>query len=164
MRNLKSVCSAALIAVFATGCTTVPFEKGRPVQFQQGFFQAGFAQNGDFVKEDEAVAEISKVPEAAAKLKSGKTLGLVGLGLSTGGLIVALTARGSNGSYNDGQFWTGFGLIIAAIPVNLIAVSHFSTAADLYNNELVDARPRVKTSLYLSPVKSGGVVGLAAEF
>jgi hypothetical protein len=146
-----------------SACSTVPLDPSKPVSYGFGFFQQGFTQGSSFVNEDEAEKAVEAVPAANEKLKSARAHQWTAIGMIIGGAVVSqVTIANSDNPTSAPGYWIGLGAILGSLPFSLTAQSHYRQAAEEYNQAKFTIQP--KTSLYLSPLKDGGIAGLQLQF
>lgn len=161
---MKKLLCATLAAALFAGCAHVPFDKSKPVQFTQGFWEAGYTQGGEFVDPDEAEAEIKTVPAAAEKIQSAHRWQWGAIGMIAGGALISLTTPNTyeHSAFDYAQYWIGLGIILGSIPLSVTAGKRLQESADEYNNAKFTTTP--KTTFYLSPLKDGGTAGVQLTF
>ncbi len=161
MKNL--ILTVCLLAGFSS-CATVPMDESKPVEFSQGFFRHGFYQDGHFLDNDDAKTKISKVPGANDEIQAARTWITVATVVDVVGAVLVITAPTPDRGVTPAQTYYGFGLLLAAIPVQLIGEGHFVRAADIYNDKTFTKSKTTSAKFYLSPLRDGASAGLALQF
>jgi hypothetical protein len=152
----KLICIFTIACVFS-GCGTLPLDETKPIEYRNKVFDVGLYQDGHFLDQVDAVDKINKNPAAHDEILKGNYWGWSGAGLTFAGLLFT-------SSDAPGRVAIGVGLIVATFPVIYVARSHFSKAADIYNRDLASGAPKPTAKFFLSPVKDGGIAGVALSF
>jgi hypothetical protein len=87
---VKKIFTFALTTL-ASGCSNIPMKEDQPIQYNEGFWQSGFYQDGHFVDDDDALSKKSKVPAAKEQIQTAKAwVGAVALDGATAGIALGL--------------------------------------------------------------------------
>jgi hypothetical protein len=133
-----------ILIAFASACTTVPVERGKPIQFENNFFDPHLSQDGKRVSKNEVIDYFESLPATQDHMKGYRALTYTAAGVSLATTItgIVMISNDTPGSFwtdsptSNRGYWVILGGAVTSLVLQIIAENKFSHSLSEYNRSV----------------------------